>query len=353
MCPAFVQSKLDVSMSPKSIEVELATATGTNNYFCKKNKISRKIITRTIITRNARFPSSAEKVPKHKISSTELNLKFKTFDEMLEHHAEVPLLINFYASFCGPCKLMKQELTSIRPTLDTMGPIVTRNDALATGSVNSGEGGDCVDADGDGSLDCSVDSDAPIARTSVANTAEAAGQAINPRQSREKPRISTAAVAAASSSSSIKGTATKATNIQVALSRIQSAKTTTTSSTSVTDSTPNSSTERKTMASNIPGKPTGIPIFHVNTERFPQVGAKNKIHGLPTLVLFWAGKEVWRQEGVASGEDILRELRGIECCCHGRVDHEMDDEKSDQNRLQEIHGSIENDGERMTYSEKS
>jgi|GEM_PF-4818229 hypothetical protein len=52
-------------------------------------------------------------------------------------------------------------------------------------------------------------------------------------------------------------------------------------------------------------KSSGIPIFHVNANKFPQVGARNKIHGLPTLVLFLKGIEVWRFEGVISGEDIL------------------------------------------------
>ena len=55
-------------------------------------------------------------------------------------------------------------------------------------------------------------------------------------------------------------------------------------------------------------KPSGIPVYHVNTNRFPQVGARNHIHGLPTLVLFWEGRELWRVEGVMRGEVILREI---------------------------------------------
>ena len=55
-------------------------------------------------------------------------------------------------------------------------------------------------------------------------------------------------------------------------------------------------------------KPSGIPIFHVNANKFPQVGARNKIHGLPTLVLFLKGEEVWRFEGVMSGGDIVKSV---------------------------------------------
>lgn len=55
-------------------------------------------------------------------------------------------------------------------------------------------------------------------------------------------------------------------------------------------------------------KPSGIPIFHVNANKFPQVGARNKIHGLPTLVLFLKGEEVWRFEGVMSGGDIVKSI---------------------------------------------
>lgn len=59
-------------------------------------------------------------------------------------------------------------------------------------------------------------------------------------------------------------------------------------------------------------KPTGIPVFHVNTNKFPQVGARNKIHGLPTLVLFFEGQELWRNEGVILGKDVLDMLKGMQ-----------------------------------------
>lgn len=55
-------------------------------------------------------------------------------------------------------------------------------------------------------------------------------------------------------------------------------------------------------------KPSGIPLFHVNANKFPQVGARNKIHGLPTLVLFVNGIEAWRFEGVLSGDEILKSI---------------------------------------------
>jgi len=54
--------------------------------------------------------------------------------------------------------------------------------------------------------------------------------------------------------------------------------------------------------------PSGIPVYHVNTNKFPQVGAKNHIAGLPTLVLFYKGEELWRNEGLMRGEEILNVL---------------------------------------------
>ena len=56
---------------------------------------------------------------------------------------------------------------------------------------------------------------------------------------------------------------------------------------------------------------TGVPVYHINTNRFPQVGAKNKINGLPTLVLYFEGTELWRNEGIMTGEDIVTVLRRL------------------------------------------
>jgi thioredoxin 1 len=55
----------------------------------------------------------------------------------------------------------------------------------------------------------------------------------------------------------------------------------------------------------------GVPVYHIDTNKFPQVGARNNVRGLPTLVLFVDGKEVWRNEGLLSGEDVMNSLTTI------------------------------------------
>ncbi|KAL3823066.1 hypothetical protein ACHAXA_011118 [Cyclostephanos tholiformis] len=52
----------------------------------------------------------------------------------------------------------------------------------------------------------------------------------------------------------------------------------------------------------------GVLVYHIDTNKFPQVGARNNVRGLPTLVLFVDGKEVWRNEGLLSGEDVITSL---------------------------------------------
>jgi len=157
---------------------------------------------------------SASSSPAASSSTTALKLKFKTFDEMIKHHHSTPILIDFYSPVCGPCKLMKMELKSIKGRLDK----------LHIG--RSGSSGRAVDG--------SYEDDYRI--TSVAT-----GDGTTP-------------------SAFAKG---------------------------------------------------GIPVYHVNTNKFPQVGVKNKINGLPTLVLFHEGQELWRNEGMISGGEIVRTLESI------------------------------------------
>ncbi|GMH69180.1 hypothetical protein TrVE_jg8860 [Triparma verrucosa] len=42
--------------------------------------------------------------------------KFKNFEEMLEKFEE-PLLVDFYATWCGPCQLMSKELVTVGSTM--------------------------------------------------------------------------------------------------------------------------------------------------------------------------------------------------------------------------------------------
>lgn len=155
-------------------------------------------------------------------SKTELRVKYKTFDEMISNHGDTPLLIDFYAPWCGPCKMMKVQLKSIGPQLEALGPrraIVEEEDSF-----------DSEDDDDDDDDTSIIGSDGTTKIT------------------------------------------TQPTNENDAL---------------------------------LESKPSGIPVYHVNANKFPQVGARNKIHGLPTLVLYYMGEELWRNEGIITGGEIV------------------------------------------------
>ena len=85
--------------------------------------------------------------------------------------------------------------------------------------------------------------------------------------------------------------------------------TTTTTTTAKEEEQTKSTTKQKPRTNTIP---SGIPVYHVNTNKFPQVGAKNHIAGLPTLVLFYRGEELWRNEGLMRGEEILSVLTELQ-----------------------------------------
>jgi len=46
-------------------------------------------------------------------TSLQASVKFKNFEEMLGAFRENLILVNFHASWCGPCKLMKKELAEV------------------------------------------------------------------------------------------------------------------------------------------------------------------------------------------------------------------------------------------------
>ncbi|KAL7506578.1 hypothetical protein ACHAXN_005751 [Cyclotella atomus] len=197
------------------------------------------------ITCYIKHVSRLSRLLKSPSTGTVLAAKYKTFDEMLENHSDVPLLIDFYSPFCGPCKLMKDELTKIRPVLDKMGPLVSTSN-----NVNEDE--DCNVANAFQSSDCLDD----LQSNNSSNSSDIIQK--YGKSEADETKI-----------------------------------------------------------------PSGVPIFHVNANKFPQVGVRNKIHGLPTLVLFLKGVEVWRFEGIMSGEDILQSIsKELETRCDMLVPEE-------------------------------
>jgi thioredoxin len=54
--------------------------------------------------------------PSSSAASTTKN-KFKNFDELLNAHDQKPILVNFHATYCGPCELLQKELKQVKEAL--------------------------------------------------------------------------------------------------------------------------------------------------------------------------------------------------------------------------------------------
>lgn len=51
-------------------------------------------------------------------------------------------------------------------------------------------------------------------------------------------------------------------------------------------------------------------IIKVDVDKNPQAAAKYGVRSIPTLILFKEGKQVWRQSGVASRQQLINIIGG-------------------------------------------
>jgi thioredoxin 1 len=49
-----------------------------------------------------------------------------------------------------------------------------------------------------------------------------------------------------------------------------------------------------------------VRIIKVDVDKNPQAAAAYKVQGVPTLILFQGGKNLWRQSGVVQTGDLIR-----------------------------------------------
>ena len=48
-----------------------------------------------------------------------------------------------------------------------------------------------------------------------------------------------------------------------------------------------------------------VSIIKINVDKNQSLAAKLKVRGVPTLILYRAGKQVWRQSGVVPKNDLI------------------------------------------------
>lgn len=51
-----------------------------------------------------------------------------------------------------------------------------------------------------------------------------------------------------------------------------------------------------------------ITILKIDVDKNQQLASKYEIRGVPTLILYQGGKQLWRQSGVLSKEEIIKTI---------------------------------------------
>ncbi|WP_412984637.1 thioredoxin [Pontimicrobium sp. IMCC45349] len=52
-----------------------------------------------------------------------------------------------------------------------------------------------------------------------------------------------------------------------------------------------------------------VSIIKINVDKNQSLAAKYNVRGVPTLMLYKEGKQVWRQSGVVSKEDLIKIIK--------------------------------------------
>lgn len=52
-----------------------------------------------------------------------------------------------------------------------------------------------------------------------------------------------------------------------------------------------------------------VKIVKIDVDRNPELASRYQVQGVPTLILYRNGNQVWRQSGVLSAHDLLNVIR--------------------------------------------
>lgn len=51
-----------------------------------------------------------------------------------------------------------------------------------------------------------------------------------------------------------------------------------------------------------------VSIIKIDVDKNQQIASQYQVRGVPTMILFQSGKQLWRQSGVVSKEDLIKTI---------------------------------------------
>jgi thioredoxin 1 len=57
-----------------------------------------------------------------------------------------------------------------------------------------------------------------------------------------------------------------------------------------------------------------VTILKIDVDKNQQMAAQYQVRGVPTMILFQSGKQLWRQSGVVSKEEMIQTIREKSSC---------------------------------------